>query len=283
MVDQGISKASYKLVDANPSSSMVIRDLTPNITIFSTPFLRGGLIKIGGRATLVKLKTGNLAVFNPVSLTPEVKQKVSSILAQHPEGQVKYLIAPDYEHHLFISPWAKEYKDVSVIGPEGLPEKREGDEATKGVKFSHVFTPGNKLGLKITPEFDDEFDYEYVDSHQNKELVFFHKPSRTCIEADLLFNLPATEQFSKSGQDAESGILTKIFGLLMNTRGDMRWQKRLLWYGVGSKDRKALAESAKRIAAWGDYDRLIPCHGDVIERGGSRILNEALAWYRQIE
>ena len=35
-----------------------------------------------------------------------------------------------------------------------------------------------------------------------------HKPSRTMIEADLLFNLPATEQFSKSGTDPRSGILT---------------------------------------------------------------------------
>ena len=161
---------------------------------------------------------------------------------------------------------------------EGLPEKREGDEATKGIKFAHVFSAKNKRDMQISPEFDAEFDYEFVHSHQNKELVFLHKPTRTMIEADLIFNLPATEQYSKSGMNANSGIFTKLFGSIMNTRGDMIWQKRFLWYAAGGKDRAGFAESAKKINAW-DFDRIIPCHGDVIETGGKSILRNATAWF----
>lgn len=135
--------------------------------------------------------------------------------------------------------------------------------------------------MKISPEFDDEFDYEYVHSHQNKELVLFHKPTRTMIEADLVFNLPATEQFSKSGQSANSGVLTKLFGAVTNTRGDMVWQRRLLYYGPGGSDRKGFADSARKMKAWGEFERIIPCHGDVIERGGSRILDKLTVWYRE--
>lgn len=268
------SKSAQSLIPSDPEKVMVIRDVTPNITTLSVPFLRFSRIKIGGRGTLVKLQTGNVAVFSPVALTPSVKEKVQSL------GPIKYIVAPDIEHHIFISTWAKEFPNAEVIGMEGLPEKREGDPATKGTKFSHVFSQKNKLDLKITPEFDAEFSYEYFHSHGNKELVFLHKPSRTMIEADLIFNLPATEQFSRTGVDASSGFLTKLFGGIMHTHGDMIWQKRFLWYAAGSKDRAGFAESAKRINAW-DFDRVIPCHGDVIEIGGKSIVQKATAWFTE--
>ncbi|KIW99867.1 uncharacterized protein Z518_10795 [Rhinocladiella mackenziei CBS 650.93] len=267
-------KSSASLIPSDPAKVMVIRDVTPTITTLSVPFLRFGRIKIGGRGTLVKLQTGNVAVFSPVALTPDVKAKVQSM------GPPKYIIAPDIEHHIFISTWSAEYPEAEIIGMEGLPEKRESDPATKGIKFTHVFSAKNKLDLHVTPEFDEEFSYEYFHSHGNKELVFLHKPTGTMIEADLLFNLPATEQYSKTGINPQSGILTKLFGGIMNTRGDMIWQKRFLWYAAAGKDRAGFAESAKRIKQW-DYDRIIPCHGDVIETGGKSIMDKALVWFTE--
>lgn len=41
-----------QLQPSDPSSMMVIRDITPNITTFSLPFARFGVVKVGGRATL---------------------------------------------------------------------------------------------------------------------------------------------------------------------------------------------------------------------------------------
>ncbi len=43
---------SDKLIPAHPAAVMVIRDITPNVTILSTPFSRGGLFEIGGRCTI---------------------------------------------------------------------------------------------------------------------------------------------------------------------------------------------------------------------------------------
>lgn len=43
---------SAKLVPNNPEEVMVIRDVVPGITTLSVPFLRFGLIKFGGRATV---------------------------------------------------------------------------------------------------------------------------------------------------------------------------------------------------------------------------------------
>ena len=66
----------------------------------------------------------------------------------------------------------------------------------------------------------------------------------------------------------------------MNTRGDAIWHKRFLWYAAGGKDRAGFADSVKRINAW-DYDRVIPCHGDVIETGGKAIISKITSWYTE--
>jgi len=127
----------------------------------------------------------------------------------------------------------------------------------------------------IDADFDREFEYEYVPAHNNKEIVFNHKPTRTLIEADLLFNYPSTEQYSKSGESATSGILTKIFGAVTNTKSN--WQKRLIWHGI-AKDRADFAKSMERINKW-DFERIIPCHGNVIETGGKGIFQNIMEWH----
>lgn len=131
----------------------------------------------------------------------------------------------------------------------------------------------------IDAEFDSEFEYEYVHAHGNKELVFNHKPTKTLIQADLIFNYPSTEQFSKTGVSATSGILTKIFGSLTNTYGN--GQKRFIWYAISAGDRQGFAQSVNKIDKW-DFDRIVPCHGDVIESGGKGIFRKVMEWHLEL-
>ncbi|KAL9097565.1 MAG: hypothetical protein Q9165_000461 [Trypethelium subeluteriae] len=246
-----------KLVPPNPSEVMVIRKITPNITTLSVPFLRFGRIKIGGRGTIVRLSSGALAVFSPVALTPEVKETVKGL------GEVKYIAAPDLE----------------VIGPEGLAEKRA-KQKNENVPFSVIFSSKDKDANRVDPEFDADFDHEYVDAHPNKELVFNFRPDKTLIEADLLFNLPATEQFSKHSESPTSGLFTQLFNSINNTRGNAIWQKRLIWYAFSASNRPSFNSSIAKINKW-DFNRIIPCHGDVIETDGNGIFQKVMAWNLQ--
>jgi hypothetical protein len=158
-----------------------------------------------------------------------------------------------------------------------LPEKRA-KQKNEEVPFSVIFSAKNKDSLKVDQEFDADFDYEYVDAHPNKELVFNYKPERTLIEADLLFNLPATEQFSKSTDSPTSGILTRLFLPLNNTQGAAMGQRRLIWYGISAgKNRPSYNKSVAKIAGW-DFDRIIPCHGDVIEENGKSVFQKVMQW-----
>lgn len=251
---------------------MVIRNIVPNVLMTcSAPFFRYGRVKIGGRGTLARMNNGSVAVFSPVALTDEVKQKVASM------GEVRYIIAPDIEHHIFLGPWHKEYPNAKVIGPEGLPEKRK-KQGNEDVPFSVIFEGSKKNETKVDPEFDAEFEYEYVHAHPNKEIVFNHKPTNTLIEADLLFNLPAIEQHEKSGINPSSGIFTRIFNSLMNTRGDALSQRRVIWYLTSAKDRSSFNESMTRINSW-DFERLIPCHGEVMEKDGKTIFQKVMKWH----
>lgn len=227
----------------------------------------------------VKLTSGGLAIFSPVALTKATQAKVIEM-----GGDVRYIVALDYEHHIFISEWAKEYPSAKIIGPEGLPEKRAkqtDDPKIGNEEFAVVFKKENKRETRIDPEFDADFDYEYVDGHANLEIVFFYKPERVLIQADLLFNLPPTEQYSKV-PEAElpgDGAVGKLFACVQNPRGDTKWLQRFNWYLL-AKNRESFNDSMAQIAQW-DFHTMIPCHGDVLEGDGKEVFMKVFDWHLQ--
>jgi hypothetical protein len=266
---------SQKLIPSNPADVMVIRNVTPNVATFSVPFSRFGTAKIGGRGTLVKLTSGALAVFSPVALTEAAKAKVAEM-----GGQVRYIVALDYEHHIFMSEWAKAYPEAKLVGMEGLAEKRKkaNDEKIGNEDFAVVFKKQGKRDIRIGPEFDADFEYEYVDGHGNLELVFLYKPDKVLIEADLLFNLPATEQYSKVPEsEKKEGTIAKMFSDVQSPNGDPTWMRRLTWYLI-AKDRPSFNKSVQLIYKW-DFDILIPCHGDVVEGNAKELFHKVFLWH----
>lgn len=270
---------SSKLIPPNPDDVMVIRDVTPNVVTFSVPFLRFGRIPIGGRGTAVKLTNGSIAVFSPVALTASARAKIASL-----GNDVRYLVATDIEHHIFLSQWKSAYPGAKLVGVEGLPEKRAkaaaSDPQIGAEPFDVVFTKENKLSLKVDEDFDRDFEHEYVDGHSNKELVFHYRPDRVLIQADLIFNLPAVEQYSRvpEAEKPKPGFLERFFIGLQSTEGEAKGMKRFLWYVVSKADRASFDESVRRIQGW-DFDTIIPCHGETIVGGGKEVYDKIFEWH----
>jgi hypothetical protein len=225
----------------------------------------------------VRLSSGALAVFSPVALTPEVKAKLVAL-----GNNLRYIIAPDIEHHIFVSEWKAAFPTAVLIAVDGLPEKRSAQNDPKIGKetFDVVFKPDTKRTTSISAEFDEDFEYEYVNAHANKELVFFYKPDRVLIQADLLFNLPATEQYSRVPEKdrPNPGFLARQFIGLQTTQGDVKGLKRVIWYAFSRGDRPSFNESIKRINAW-DFKIIVPCHGDVIEEGAKEAFEKVFDWH----
>jgi hypothetical protein len=133
--------------------------------------------------------------------------------------------------------------------------------------------------VRISDEFHDDFKVEYIDGHGNREIVLCHKPSRTLIEADLLFNLPCVEQYSRSEESATAGLLNRVFMPLLQARASPPMgHRRFAWYVLSKADRGSFTESVKRIYNW-DFDRVIPCHGDVKEEGGKEVFRSVFEWF----
>lgn len=268
----------------NPEQTMVIRDVKPGVVILSTPFLRHGLLRLGGRATIVKLSSGNLAVFSPVALTDAVRARIAQL-----GGEVRYLVAPDIEHHIFLSAWSRAYPSALLVGPEGLPEKRQAAAPSSNgtidadEKWHAIFRESEHGKTTVSPEFDADFDYEYVPSHPNREIAFVHRASRTLIQADLLFNLPAAEQYSRvpEADKKQHAFLNGIFDSLNMARGteaQINRGRRFHWHVVSRRDRPSYSASVARIAGW-DFDTMIPCHGDVIEGDARDVFSTFFKWH----
>jgi hypothetical protein len=214
---------------------------------------------------------------SPVALTPEVKAKVTEM-----GGKVAYIIAPDIEHHIFITEWAKEYPEAKIIGPEGLQEKREKatDERIGKEKFAFIYTPENHEDNNIDKDFADNFEVEYVAPHPNKEIVLYYKPEKMLIEADLVFNMPCIEQYSRVSDEVKNanGLANRLFAGLQSTEGEAKGVKRLLWYGMSSSNRPSFNASIQRIDTW-DFDTLIPCHGETIQGGAKEFFRKVFDWH----
>ncbi|TKA23079.1 hypothetical protein B0A50_07396 [Salinomyces thailandicus] len=271
-----MASSASKLIPSDPEKVMVIRHIDPSILTCSVPFQRFSRIKIGGRGTIVRLATGNLAVFSPVALTPTLQKTLSELGT----GEVRYITALDQEHHIFLEPWHKAFPNARVLAPETLPEYRKKQDYFPIPKDNWILYPQDrsKGPVKVSEEFDAEFESEYVSAHANQELVFHHKPTKTLIEADLLFNLPATEQFSKTDMSATSGLLTRLMCGINSTAGDATWQRRFIWYAISAGNRQAFNESIARIDKWG-FEKLVPCHGDVVEEGGKGVFRKVMQWH----
>lgn len=110
---------------------------------------------------------------------------------------------------------------------------------------------------------DQEFGFEedikscYFSGFVNKDVAFLHKPSRTLIQADLLFNSPCKEQYSMYGWPWNQG--KALFGLF---GGPNPWSSisQYMVKQLGKADPQAMRRDAKTVADW-DFDRIIPCHG----------------------
>jgi len=235
---------------------LVIREVTPEITIFSKPFARFGILPFGGRSTAIKLSTGDVWVLASSPLTPDTKTAIDKL------GPVKWIMGADAVHHLYLAPFKKAYPDAKVIGVEALIAKKKAEGLVLDGAYG-ADPPDTKYG------FEDEIKACYFSGFANKDVAWFHIASKTLVVADLLFNLPGTEQYSKS----KSSPKVPIFGKFDPWGG---FHKRFVW--SQGKDQDAMRRDAKIVASW-DFNRIIMCHGDVIETDGSKAWAAAYSKY----
>jgi Domain of unknown function (DUF4336) len=106
-----------------------------------------------------------------------------------------------------------------------------------------------------------ELETHLVQGFRLREVVLFHRPTHTLVITDLCFNI----------QRSDSRIARAFF------RANGMWQRfgpsRII-RALAVSNRQALQRSLEQVLHW-DFERIVPGHGDVIERGGPAALRAA--------
>ncbi|KAH9941106.1 uncharacterized protein BXZ73DRAFT_75081 [Epithele typhae] len=240
------------------TTKVAIREVAEGVWTFSCPFARFNIFPVGGRSTAIKLQDGGVWVLASTPLTEDTKAKLNEL------GPVKYIVGADAVHHLFLGPYKKEYPDAKLIAVEEAIQKK----TKEGLTFDGSWgkdPEGTKYG------FEDDIQHLYFSGFRNKDAAFLHRASKSLIVADLIFNLPATEQYSTTGSSGRFPIF-----------GDMNpfssFHKNFLW--MAGVDKEAMKRDATIVSGW-NFDRIIPCHGDVIETNGKEAWKAAFSKYFQ--
>ena len=221
------------------------KNLAPNLWIVDQPEFKAGGAKIGTRMTVIKLPNGGLFLHSPIKLDSQTQQALDAL------GEVRWVVAPSRAHHLFVSDYMKTWPGAKLYGPPGLIGDIEDFRARFGARRDLKLDA--TLGDDPQPEWAGEIDQHLFKGATGlNEVVFFHRPSRTAIFTDLVFNMPA------DFKDA------RIFLTIVGGRGNFG-PHRLIRLTI--RDHKAARESVAKILEW-DFDRVIVTHGDVLESGG---------------
>jgi len=204
-------------------------------------------LHLGTRMTVVRLRDGSLLVHSPIALTPSLKAEVDAI------GPVRHIVAPSCYHHLYAGEWQDAYPGALLHGAVGLGKRR------KDLAIDLV------LRGETHSDWEGDLDTTFLDGTMLNETVFFHKPSRSLIAADVV------ENFETSAHWPTRAYL-KLGGI--HGQPGLSLPLRLVF-----RDKKRARRSIDEVLSW-DFDRIVLAHGDVIEGGGRDVLRDAYTWLK---
>ncbi|CAD6571244.1 MAG: hypothetical protein CYPHOPRED_004363 [Cyphobasidiales sp. Tagirdzhanova-0007] len=216
----------------------VIRQLDASVTIFSVPFSRYG-VPVGGRSTAVKMDQGKIVLFASHPRDPETARKLQEL-----GSTVSHIVALDAVHQLYLSDYIQAYPSAKLVGPSSLVSRR------KDLKFDIVL-PGSPLD----PELAKEFQAIPLAEHLNGDVIWYHSPTKTLIEADAMYNL--------AGKEPDQKAFSVVPRFMLRQMTPWTLFHRLLIKGFGIKNPSAYGRSVRIVDSL-DFTRIIPCHGDLI-------------------
>ncbi|MGV3532735.1 MAG: hypothetical protein ACO1QR_10230 [Chthoniobacteraceae bacterium] len=200
-----------------------------------------GVIPIGRVVTVLRLQTGALVIH---STAPYGAEDLAAIRAL---GEPRWLAEATNFHDTFSEEGRRSFPGGTYLVPEGFPAK-----AGAGAQPLSPAPPEWAGEIEVLPLRGVPLANEHV---------MLHRPSRTLIVADLVFNWAA-----------EPGWRAWLRSLLTGVGGrpDMsRMYRRMI------RDREAFTTSLREMMRW-DFDRLIPAHGEIIARSGKEQLRAAM-------
>jgi len=234
-----------------------LKKLAGNIWIADGPVIHFKGFPFPTRMTVIRLGSGDLFVHSPIGLTAELGGAIDRL------GPVRHLVSPNRIHYWWIGEWGTRYRDATKWASPGARRAA----AKQGWRFDR------DLGEGPDEAWAEEVDQLIVRASRFlAEVVFFHKPSRTLILADLIENFEPSRVHSRLLRG-----LMRIGGV-SDPDGSMPLDLRLGCWGRRGQMRRAL----ERMIAWAP-ERIVLAHGRCYETGGVAELRRAFRWIRGLD
>lgn len=139
----------------------------------------GGWIRFYGmpfptRMTVIRLADGSIWVHSPIADQNGLSDAVARL------GPVRHLVAPNWIHYAWVPDWQCRFPEATTWGSPGVVDRAR----RRRVKLAI-----DEVLTDIAPPVWSDHMHQYLaDSGYHREVVFFHRPSRTLILTDLIEN-----------------------------------------------------------------------------------------------
>lgn len=222
----------------------MLESIAPDIWHLQHHFVISGL-KVSSRMTVIRLHDGALWLHSPVPLSVEVIKQLIKL------GEVRYIVAPNKMHHLFLSEAIAAFPNAKLFGAPGLRSKRP--------DLLNLI----ELQRSIEPEWAKDLCQTFFDGMPiGNETVWFHKTSSTLIVTDLCQWWIGPLPFA-----------SKFYAVLTGVRHELAVPRTIR---LMIKNKEASRASAEQMLDY-PFKRVVVAHNAIIETGAHAAVKRAFA------
>ena len=191
--------------------------------------------KFPRRMTVVGLSRNRSAIFSAMALNEPAMRRIEEV------GKPSFLIVPNGHHRIDARPWKQRYPKLKVLCPPGA--KKSVSEAVP------VDSTDDILG-------DEDVQFVVVKGTHKAEaaLVVRRKDGTTLVANDVIANV-------RHPRGLGAKIMARLFGFGVKRPQVPRVVKRFM-----VEDKRKLATQLREWSEIPGLRRIVPSHGDMIER-----------------
>jgi len=200
------------------------------------------------RMAVIRLAAGGLFIWSPTALTDVLKAAVDAL------GEVRWVVAPNSLHDLFLGQWRQAYPQAGFPAPPGLRKAR------KDIVFDGDLEDGS------VHDWSGEIDHVLVRGGLiTTEVVFFHRRSGTAIFTDLI------QHFSPTWFSGWRAVVARL-DLMAAPEPEVPRKFRQSFV-----NRRAARDAVRRILAW-PADKVLMAHAPPVDTDGRAFIAKRFRW-----
>lgn len=231
----------------------VPKPFAPDVFVVDSGPHRAFGIPLPVRMTVIRLSDGGLVLYSPTGVAPGLPEALGEI------GTVRHLVAPNPGHWSYVTDWQRACPDaVTWVAPE-----MERLLKLRGAKLRI----DREIGDTPPEEWGDEIDTAVVPGAAGfREVLLFHRPSRTLVLTDLVVDLEPEKlpPWLRLGAEA-AGATGPV-------------PKAPLYLRAAVAMRRELARPAVERMLAHEPERAIFAHGRPFEADATQRLRASLHW-----